>query len=46
MSKFQEIATLDLNKERKDVQQSQQHHAPSPQKGSGSFPGLGKVICL
>lgn len=41
MSKFQEIATLDLNKERKDVQQK---YAASPQKGSGAaFPGLGKV---
>lgn len=41
MSKFQEIATLDLNKERKDAQQSNSYVA-SPQKGSGgAFPGIG-----
>ena len=43
MSKFQEVATLDLSKERRDAQQ-QQVVVASPQKGSGAaFPGLGKV---
>jgi len=40
MQKFQEVATLDLNKERREVQDSARP-GPSPQKGSGAFPGLG-----
>ena len=48
MQKFQEVATLDLNKERKEAQDGGGggRPGPSPQKGSGAFPGLGAGDCL
>ncbi len=45
MQKFQEVATLDLNKERREAQDSARP-GPSPQKGSGAFPGLGAMHCF
>ena len=43
LQKFQEISTLDLNKERKEVQES------NYQRGHGDFPGLGRetqILCM
>jgi hypothetical protein len=51
MQKYQEVATLDINKERREVQQDSSAAAgarpgPSPQKGSGAFPGFGgSFVC-